>query len=157
MTTVEIATWVLRIIGAAYFLGGLFGMRQAFFMLRAEPSMDELLDTLDKYSAENEGRDAPPPRVTDSGRMWWLLSGAFVLTLAGGAMMAAHRSAAVLLALILVHQMLYFVRQRRRELAAPNEDQASEARPARATINGFLSSIPVVLLAAWLFHRGALW
>lgn len=157
MSVVEIATWALRVIGAAYFLGGLFGMRQAFFMLRAEPMMDELLDTLDAYSAENEGRPAPEARVTDSGRMWWLFSGAFVLTLAGGAMMAAHRSAAVLLAFVLVHQMLYFVRQRRRELAAPNEDQASEARPAQATINGFLACIPVVLLAAWLFHRGALW
>lgn len=157
MTAVELATWVLRIIGAAYFLGGLFGMRQAFFMLQMGPKLDELMDTLDAYAAENEGRAAPQTRVSDNGRNWWLLSGAFVLTLAGGAMMAAHRSAAVLLALILVHQMLYFVRQRRRELIAPNEDQASEARPARATINGFLSSIPVVLLAAWLFHRGALW
>jgi hypothetical protein len=62
----------------------------------------------------------------------------------------------LLLSLIIVHQLLYFVRQRRRELAAASPEQALEARPDNATINGFFAALVMAVMAAWLYHQGAL-
>lgn len=157
MDVSDIAIWVLRAIGVLYFVGGLFGVRQAIFSLRAEPMMDSMLDILDRMNADNDGKPAPDERVTDNGRNWWLLVGAVLLALAGAAMAAGHVSALWLLVMLVLQQMTYFVRQYRRARLAPNEEQASEIRPQRSTLNGFYGSLIATLLAAWLYFNGALW
>ncbi len=157
MEASDIGVWVLRAAGALYLVGAAIGVRHAIFAIRAEPMMDSMLDILDRINAENSDKPIPVERVTDNGRNWWLLAGSILLGLAGAAMLAAHVSALPLLVLLVLQQMLYFWRQRRRELAAPNEDQASEARPQRSTINGFFGSLLVTVLAAWLYFENALW
>jgi len=156
VSLIEILVWVLRGFGVLYLVGGLFGVRQAWFMIRAEPAMDQVLDMLDALKAEEQ--DAPPPakRETDGGRSWWLLSGAALVTLAGAAMAAAHGACVGLLAVLIAHQLLYFVRQRGREFKAPNAEIAAEARAQPATINAFFGALLVTVFAAWLFSRGAL-
>lgn len=131
-------------------------MRQFWFWGRLEPQMDQLLDMMDALDADAKGQTQPAPRVTDMGRNWWLLSGAVLLVIAGAVMALAHRAAVPLLAAIILHQMFYFVRQRRRELDAPNAEQAEEARPQQSTINAFFTALGVTVLAAWLFAQGAL-
>lgn len=157
MTGPEIGLWVLRAVGALYLAGGLIGMRQAIFAIRAEPMMDSMLDVLDRMRSAQEGRPAPAQRVTDTGRNWWLLAGAALLTLAAAAMIAGHVSALWLLVALVLQQMLYFVRQQRRALSAANDEHAREIRPQRATVNGFYGSLGATVLAAWLYGAGALW
>lgn len=156
VTVEDVGLWTLRAIGALYLLGGLFGMRQAFFWGKLEPQMDQLLDMLDGLDADRKGESAPPARVTDNNRNWWLFAGAVLLAVSGGAMLVGHRSAAALLALLVIQQMAYFIRQRRMELRAQTAEHAEEARPERSTVNAFFGSLAVALLAAWLFHRGVL-
>ncbi len=147
---------MLRGFGLLYIVGGLFGVRQAWFWGRLEPQMDQLLDMMDQISADNEGKPTPAPRVTDNARNWWLLTGCVMLVITGVFMALAHRAAVILLALVVLHQMAYFIRQRRRELDAPNAEQAEEARPQQSTINGFFTALAVTVLAAGLYYRDAL-
>lgn len=153
---VELASWVLRGFGVLYVVGGVFGVRAFWLSGRHEAELDFMLDSLDALNAENEGAPAPPKRETDLGRQYWLLAGSLLLIPAGVAMALAHSWAVPLLAAIIVQQLFYFIRQRRRELAAQWPEHAEEARPTRATVNGFYSCLGLTVLAAWLYWRGAL-
>lgn len=160
MTLTALLVWVLRLFGALYLVGGLIMARQMWFWARITPTMDKFIRTADAFNAEfGEGQSTPPERKLDEdhGRPWWLFAGGLLTTAAGAAMLLAHASAPIFLALIIVHQLLYFVRQRRRELAASNADSADEARPNRATINGFFAALLMAVLSAWLGYEGALW
>jgi hypothetical protein len=153
---VETLTWVLRGFGLLYIVGGLIGARQSWFGAQITPSMNKLMRVTEEFSAETEGRAPRPIAEEDRGRPWWLFTGSLLLIAAGAAMLLAHALAVLLLALIIVHQLFYFVRQRRRELAAASPEQALDARPNRATINGFFAALLMAVIAAWLYHEGAL-
>lgn len=158
MIFVEVLTWVLRIFGALYLVGGLIGARQFWFWARITPDMNRLGQAMRDFSAElGETNDAAEKLIEpDTGRPWWLFVGAVILALAGAAMMLAHWLAVPLLAAIIVHQMLYFVRQRRREVRAESPAQAAEARVDQRTINGFFAALILAVLASWLYAQGAL-
>jgi hypothetical protein len=154
---VEIATWVLRVFGALYLIAGLIAARQMYFWARIAPSINEFARVAEEFTADVEGREPRPPALNeDGGRSWWLFAGSLLLAIAGVAMLLPHWSAVPLLAAIIVHQLVYFIRQRRRELKAATPDAAVEARPNRATINGFFGGLIMAVLAAWLYYEGAL-
>lgn len=153
---VEIATWMLRVFGALYLIAGLIAARQMYFWARIAPSMNEFARVAEEFKADVEERAPQPPLKEDGGRSWWIFAGALLLAIAGVAMLLAHWSAVPLLAAIIVHQLLYFIRQRRRELRASTPDAAEEARPNRATINGFFGGLIMAVLAAWLYYEDAL-
>lgn len=152
MIAAEILVWLLRLFGVLYLLGGLWGARLFWFWARLGPQLNQL----SQMAEEAPDRDAPPIEP-DNARNWWLFAGALLMAAAGAAMSLAHALAVPLLAAVIVHQLLYFIRQRRRELAASSAVEAAEARPARATINGFFSGLVMAVLAAWLYSVGALW
>lgn len=152
MSAADFLVWVLRAFGALYLIGGIWGARQAWFWARMGPDLNRLSAIADELT-ETKGKPIDP----DIARNWWVFSGAVLLIFAGAAMLLAHASAVLLLSAIIVHQMLYFLRQRRRELAAPSPEDAEEARPQRATVNGFFSGLVMAVLAAWLYYEGALW
>lgn len=156
MTLADILVWVLRGFGALYLVGGVMLMRTAWFWARLEPDMDRLLQTIEEFSAENEGRAPKVEEESDRGRQWWIFAGAVLTALAGAAMLIGHRLAVVALAVVIAHQLVYFVRQRRRELRAKTPEAALEARPTPQTINGFFSALLMAVLAAWLYAQGAL-
>lgn len=156
MSALDLAVWLLRAIGLFYFIGGVFALRQAWFMHRAEPAMDEMLDMLDALQADREGAPPPAKRDTDRGRALWLIAGALILIAAGAAMAFAHPACVALLSLLVLQQMIYFVRQRGMERKAPNAEIAEEARPTSATINAFFGALAVTIFAAWLYWMGAL-
>jgi hypothetical protein len=153
---VETLTWVLRGFGLLYLIGGFVGARQAWFWARITPSMNKFMRVAEDFKAEVEGREPKPVTEEDRARPWWLFTGALLLMAAGAAMLIGHALSVPLLAAIIVYQLLYFVRQRRRELAATSPGEASEARPDSATINGFFAALPMAVVAAWLYHEGAL-
>lgn len=158
MIFIDAATWVLRIFGALYLIGGLWMARQMWFWARISPSMSEFGEAARQFSEEfGENNDAARDLAeSDNARPWWLFAGAVITAAAGAAMLLAHRLAVPLLAAIIIHQLLYFVRQRRRELAAKTPDAAAEARVETATVNGFFAALIMAVLAAWLYHEGAL-
>jgi hypothetical protein len=155
---IEIATWVLRIFGVLYLIGGLFMARQMWFWARITPSMAKFGEAVRSFNAEfgEDAEAAEELAESDRNRPWWLFVGALITAAAGLAMMLAHWLAVPLLAAIIVHQLIYFVRQRRRELAAKTPDAAAEARVDNATVNGFFAALVMAVLAAWLYHAGAL-
>jgi Na+-transporting methylmalonyl-CoA/oxaloacetate decarboxylase gamma subunit len=152
----DLAVWLLRAIGLFYLIGGFVALRQAWFMHRSEPMLDNLLDALDALQADHDGAPPSEKRETDRGRALWLIAGALVLIAAGAAMVFAHSVCLALLTLLVVQQMLYFVRQRRMELKAPNAEIAEEARPTAATTNAFFGALAVTVFAAWLYWMSAL-
>lgn len=154
MSAADVLVWVLRGFGALYLIGGIWGARQAYFWARMGPDLNRLSAIADELS---DAAAPAKPIEPDNARNWWVFTGAVLLTFAGAAMLLAHASAVALLSAIIVHQMLYFLRQRRRELAARTAEDADEARPQRATINGFFSGLVMAVLAAWLYYEGALW
>lgn len=156
MILVDVLTWVLRGFGLLYLIGGIVGARQFWFWAQITPSMNKLIRMTEEFSAETEGRAPNVVAEDDRGRPWWLFTGAVLLAVTGAAMVLAHWLSVVLLSLIIVHQLFYFVRQRRRELAATSPEQALDARPTRATINGFFAVLVLAVMAAWLYHEGAL-
>lgn len=158
MTFADGLIWALRAFGALYLVGGLWMARQMWFWARITPDMDRLTRMLENFDAEmNDRAPAPAPTVPeDRGRPWWLFAGALITAAAGAAMLLAHALAVALLAAVIVHQLLYFVRQRRHELAAPNQQAAAEARPERSAVNGFFVALLLAVFAAWLYHEGAL-
>lgn len=156
MIVTEILTWLLRLMGVGYLLGGAYMARQMWFWANITPSMNRLTQTLEEFNAETEGRAPRAEPADDNARNWWLFTGAVITALAGAAMIFAHRLAVLLLAAIIVHQLLYFVRQQRRERAAISAEAKHEARVDRRTINGFYSALIMAVLAAWLYHQDAL-
>lgn len=158
MSLADVLIWVLRAFGALYLIGGLFLARQMWFWARIGPSMNELSRTIAAFQAEMEPeKPKPAPAVTDDvSRSWWLFAGGLITAAAGAAMLIGHRAAIALLALLVAQQMLYFIRQRRVELRAATRDDAEEARPTQATINGFATALLLAVLAAWLGWQGAL-
>lgn len=156
MSLADVLVWVLRIFGALYLLGGLYVARQMWFWGRIGPSMNKLAQVTEDFRAETEGRAPRHQQIEDTGRNWWIFSGALALAVAGASMIMAHRSAPWLLALVVVHQLFYFIRQRRRELAARTPEAAAEVRPQRSTINGFFAGLVMMVMAAWLGYAGAL-
>ena len=147
--------WVLRLFGALYLVGGIMGARQAWFWARLEPDMQRVTKMLENWDGDNSRY--PDADEVDNGRNWWLFAGCVLTAMAGLAMLLGHAASVGLLAAVIVHQLFYFVRQRRRELAAKTPADAEEARPQRSTINGFFGALIMAVLAAWLFHEGALW
>lgn len=158
MTLNDVLVVLLRVFGALYLVGGLVGVRQAWFWARIGPSMNKLGRALQQFSAEAgaENTEAQALAEDDSARHWWVFAGMVLVVAAGAAMLLAHAAAVALLAAIIVHQLLYFVRQRRRELRAKTLQAAAEARIERATINGFFAALVLAVLAAWLYREGAL-
>lgn len=156
MILVESLTWVLRGFGLLYLVGGFIGARQSWFWARITPSMNKFMRVAEDFTADVEGREPKRVAEEDRGRPWWMFVGCLLLVAAGAAMLFAHSLSVLFLALIIVHQLLYFVRQRGRELAAKTPEQALEARPNSATINGFFAALLMAVMAAWLHHEGAL-
>ncbi len=142
--------WVLRGFGALYLLGGVQGARDAWFWARRHATIDAM------FAPARRAEDTALPRA-DTGRSWWLFTGAVLTAAAGLAMLAAHALAGPLLAAIVIHQLLYFMRQRRRELRAKSDAEASDARPAPDTVNGYFIVVCLALLTAWLYEARLLW
>ncbi|MGE0596918.1 MAG: hypothetical protein AB7P07_11150 [Hyphomonadaceae bacterium] len=155
MIAAELLVWVLRFFGALYLVGGLWGARQFWFWARMGPSLNELSRIADGLG--EPGATPQKPIEPDNARNWWLLLGALLTAASGAAMLLAHALSVPLLSAVIVHQLFYFIRQRRRELAAATAEDAEEARPAPATVNGFFSGLVMAVLAAWLYSAGALW
>lgn len=159
MNLIDILVWVLRGFGALYLVGGVLGVRQAWFWARMSPDLDRMTRLLQSFDLKGDEQAFPEEELVqeDRGRHWWLLSGCVLLIVAGAAMVAAHRLAVLLLSLIIVQQLFYFARQRRRERRAPNRATAEDARVEPSTINGFYVALIVTVFAAWLYWQGALW
>jgi hypothetical protein len=128
-----------------------------WFWARLGPTMDAFYAAAEDMQAEREGRAPAPLEDDDTARSWWLFAGSVLTAVAGFAMLLGHQLAPLLLALLIAQQILYFIRQRRHELSATSEDLRVEARPNRATVNGFYGALAMGVLAAWLEWQGALW
>ncbi|MGE0829313.1 MAG: hypothetical protein AB7O04_08180 [Hyphomonadaceae bacterium] len=157
MSLVDLGVWTLRFFGLLYFLFGLWGAWAAWRWSWLDGAAAKLHRMAEEIAAES-GEKLPPGRYDppDPHRSIWIVSGALIVAAAGAMMLIAHRLAVPLLALIILHQLLYFIRQRRRELAAVTRGAAEDARPARATVNGFFAGLLMAVLAAWLYWQGAL-
>lgn len=153
----DVLVWVLRGFGVLYLVGGVLGARQAWIWARLEPDLDRVMRALQSFDATDDKSLTDNLAEEDRGRQWWLLAGCVMLIPTGVAMLLAHSAAVPLLAFIIVQQLFYFARQRRRELRAPNQASAEDARVERSTINGFYSALAIAVMAAWLYGRGALW
>ena len=157
MSLETIATWALRVFGLLYVAGGVFAVRQMLAM-RELGDLSRRLDRMTEEFAREQGEAPPPTPVVqdDPGRHWWLITGGALLIPAGVSMALAHRLSVAFLSAIIVHQMFYFLRQRGQEMRARTEAEKAEARPARATVNGFFAALVVTVMAAWLSYVGAL-
>ena len=143
MDVADAALWLLRAVGALWLVGGLFLIRQLMSFGKLERALDRIAP--EAAAGVDRGRDA------------WMLAGGVATATAGVTLLAGTRWALVALSGVVVHQMLYFIRQRRRELAATTQDDAAEARPARATINAFFFSLVIIVLTAWVAAQGKMW
>ncbi|HWA21856.1 MAG TPA: hypothetical protein VG735_05615 [Caulobacterales bacterium] len=142
---------LLRIVGVLWIVGGGFLLHRLWLNSRLDP----MIEKLDRMAREMGAPDSGKPLDIDNNRERWMAVGAIFLMLAGIAMGLGHRAAIPLLAAVIMHQLLYFIRQRRRELRVSVEDAPGE-QPSRQTINAFFFSLIVVVLAGWLYWRGAL-
>jgi hypothetical protein len=151
MTGPDIGVWILRGFGALWIFGALFGLRQLWFGSKIDQAIEKL-----EQMAREFGETPPPREPEDKGREAWMIAGLVLLFAAGVAMVLAHRLAVPLLATLIIQQLGYFIRQRRRELRAKTPEEAAEARPERTTVNGFITSLLMATLAAWLFYEDRL-
>jgi hypothetical protein len=49
---VDVLTWVLRLMGVGYFVGGVWMARQMWFWAQITPSMNKLTQTIEEFKAE---------------------------------------------------------------------------------------------------------